>query len=309
MARTAAAKKVAKAASTGAAGKGFKLNRNLLFPGAMLLVVVLGIVLVLMARGQRSDNVFAGNQDWYSTYDFYECDSYLGVGYPATDPEADLPIEAQADRLIHVQPFHGNVTDATGTIGGFTAAVGVQFGDDAIELPDGRVLTEAAAACASPDGEGDPGAELRVLRWNSVDSPASVSFVEDLAQVRLNDNGQVVAFAMVHPDVDSTDIGLPDTGELRALLGLESAPLTDTDGGGGDDGGAAGSGDGGTDGGDTDSGDGDTDGGDTDSGDGGTDGGGIDTDGDADGGDGDTDGGGTDGGDTDEFEGPQPGGS
>ena len=221
MARTAAAKKVAKAASTGAAGKGFKVNRSLLFPGAMALVVIVGVVLVLLARDQRIDDAFDFNQHWYSTYDFYECDEYLDQTYLASDPEADLPIEAQGDGIIHVQPFHGNVTDLTGTVGAFLAVTQVPFTDDSIELPDGRVLAESDASCEAPDGDGEPGAELRVLRWNSVDSPAPVAFEEDLSRVSLNDNGQVVAFALVHPDVDSADIDQPDTTALRLQLGLD----------------------------------------------------------------------------------------
>ncbi len=221
MARSAAAKKVAKAASTGAAGKGFKVNRSLIFPGSMVLVLLVGVVLVLFARDKRSDDAFDFNQHWYSTYDFYECDGYLDQTYLASDPEADLPIEAQGDGLIHVQPFHGSVTSLTGTVGAFMATVGVQFTDGSIELPDERVLTEGGTECEPPDGDGETGAELRVLRWNSVDSPSPVSFVDDLSQVRLNDNGQVVAFALVHPDTDSADIPLPDTTALRLQLGLD----------------------------------------------------------------------------------------
>ena len=55
MARSAAAKKVAKAASTGAGGKGAGSERKVLFPAAMMLVALLGIVLVVVARDQRSD--------------------------------------------------------------------------------------------------------------------------------------------------------------------------------------------------------------------------------------------------------------
>ncbi len=245
MARSAAAKKVAKAASAGAASKGFKVNRSLIFPGAMVLVLLLGAVLVLFARDRRSDEAFDSNQHWYSTYDFYECDGYLDQTYLASGSETDLPIEAQGDGLIHVQPFHGSVTDLTGTVGAFMATVGVQFTDESIELPDERVLTEGGTECEPPEGNGDTGAELRVLRWNSVDSPSPVSFVDDLSRVRLNDNGQVVAFALVHPDVDSADIPLPDTTSLRLQLGLNllGPEPVDSDTGGDDDGNSDNSGD------------------------------------------------------------------
>ena len=54
MARSAAAKKVAKAASAGGSGRSFRPRRDILFPAAMLLVVLLGVVLILVARNERS---------------------------------------------------------------------------------------------------------------------------------------------------------------------------------------------------------------------------------------------------------------
>ncbi|HCB37515.1 MAG TPA: hypothetical protein DEP66_04795, partial [Acidimicrobiaceae bacterium] len=188
----------------------------------MLLVVLVGLALVLLARDRRTDNIITGNQHWYSSYDFYECDRYLGVFYPAAT-DADQAIVAEGDGLIHVQPFHGSATSATSSVGGFMAAAGVRITDSSLELPDGRVLRESDAVCAAPDGDGEPGAELRVLRWNNVDAPGAVVFVDDLAGVRLSDNGQVVGFALVHPDLDSADVPLPDTTALREKLDLEPA--------------------------------------------------------------------------------------
>lgn len=240
MARSAAAKKVAKAASAGGTGKGFQARRNLLFPAAMLLVVALGVVLILVARSERASNAPAGpprlGDHWHSLYAIYDCDDFLLDVYPNDINDAS-GIHTHGDGLIHIHPFHTGVTGQFATVGAFMREIEVEFDDTKIELPDGTILEESGDGCASPDPESDdpavaePGAELRIMRWETLQAEKALAFTDDLRDVRFLGDGQIFVFAFVHPSVDSADIPRPDDAFLRAYLNLppEDQPLTDDD--------------------------------------------------------------------------------
>ena len=166
MARSAAAKKVAKAASTGAGGKGAGSERKILFPAAMTLVALLGVVLIFVARGQRSDLAPAGDpgtdDHWHTAYDIYVCDE-LDPTVFANDSEDDRTgIHTHGDGLIHIHPFVSTVTGQYATLGAFFNENQTAFDDDSFELPNGNVVSEEDFTCA---GEST---EIRVLKWNQL---------------------------------------------------------------------------------------------------------------------------------------------
>ncbi|MDG1489018.1 MAG: hypothetical protein P8R36_01905, partial [Actinomycetota bacterium] len=109
MARSAAAKKVAKAASTGAGGKGALSDRNFLFPGAMVLVALLGIILIFVARDQRYDLAPQGDpttaNHWHSAYSVYVCDEISPSVYVNDSDDDRTGIHTHGDGLIHIHPF------------------------------------------------------------------------------------------------------------------------------------------------------------------------------------------------------------
>ncbi|WP_419944753.1 hypothetical protein [Candidatus Poriferisodalis sp.] len=238
MARSAAAKKVAKAASAGGGGRGFRTRRNLLFPTAMLLVVALGVVLILVARNERAANAPAGppriGDHWHSLYAIYDCDDFILDMYP-NDVDDSTGIHTHGDRLIHIHPFVSTVTGQFATVGAFMREIEFEFDDSRIELPNGTVLDESGEGCASPDPDSDdpdvaePAAELRVLRWETLQAEKALAFTEDLQDVRFLGDGQIFVFAFVHPSVDNADIPRPDDDFLRVYLNLppEDQPLID----------------------------------------------------------------------------------
>jgi len=121
MARSAAAKKVAKAASAGAGGKGAHAERSFLFPMAMVLVVALGVVLIFVARDQRTEIAPRGapllSDHWHSTFNLYVCDEISPTTYP-NDSEQDLTgLHTHGDGLIHIHPFVSTVSAQYATIG------------------------------------------------------------------------------------------------------------------------------------------------------------------------------------------------
>ena len=239
MARSAAAKKVAKAASAGSGGKGFRPRRDLLFPAAMLLVVLLGVALILVARSERSANAPAGpprlGDHWHSLYAIYDCDDFFDGVYP-NDVDDFSGIHTHGDGLIHIHPFHTGVTGQFATVGAFMREIEFEFDDSRIELPDRSVLDESGEGCASPDPDSDdpliaePAAELRVLRWETLQAAKALAFDEDLQGVRFLSDGQIFVFAFVHPSVDNADIPRPDDKFLRSYLNLppEDQPVADS---------------------------------------------------------------------------------
>jgi hypothetical protein len=235
MARSAAAKKVAKAASTGAGGKGVQQNRNVMFPVAMALVAVLGIALIFVARDRRAGNAPEGdtglNDHWHSAYNIYVCDEISPVAYPDDSDEDLTGIHSHGDGLMHIHPFVSTVSGQFATVGAFMREIEVEFDDSTLELPNGTILRESDFTCGTGDDAAP--AELRVLKWNTLDAETPIVFTEDLADVRLNENGQLFVFAMVDPSTEDDDIPRPDDAFLRDYIGqpAEDLPVSEPDAG------------------------------------------------------------------------------
>ena len=228
MARSAAAKKVAKAASTGAGGKGAQTERNFLFPAAIALVVVLGVVLIFVARDRRADDAPRGaptlQDHWHSAYNIYVCDEISPTSYPNDSANDETGLHTHGDGLIHIHPFVSTVSAQFATVGAFMDETEVEFDDETLTLPNGTVLRESEFSCG---GEGAANAELRILKWNTLAAETPIVFTENLADVRFNEDGQLFVFAMVDPETDDEDIPRPDDSFLRQYLGLppEQQPL------------------------------------------------------------------------------------
>ena len=225
MARSAAAKKVAKAASTGAGGKGAGSERKILFPAAMFLVALLGVALVFVARDQRADLAPAGapelDDHWHSAYGFYVCDELSPIYFPNDSDDDRTGIHTHGDGLIHIHPFVSTVTGQYATLGAFFSENQTEFNDDTVELPSEVVLSETDFDCAGEE------VEVRVLKWNTLAAEKPAVYTENLRDVRLNQDGQLFMFAVVAKSLDNEDIPRPDDTYLRQYLGLadEQRPL------------------------------------------------------------------------------------
>ena len=204
----------------------------------MLLVVALGVVLILVARNERSSNAPAGpprlGDHWHSLYAIYDCDEFIFDLYP-NDVDDQSGIHTHGDGLIHIHPFHTGVTGQFATVGAFMREIEVEMTDSRLELPDGTILDESGEGCASPDPNSDdpdvaePGAELRIMRWETLQAEKALAFTDDLRDVRFLGDGQIFVFAFVHPSIDNADVPRPDDAFLRAYLNLppEDQPLID----------------------------------------------------------------------------------
>ncbi len=238
MAKSSSAKKVHKAAAAGGGRSARRSDRSLMFPVAMAVVVLVGVVLVFLGRQERIGSHDSSapqiGDHFHSTYELYVCGEQVD---PIPNDSADdrTGIHTHGDSLIHIHPFATTVTGTGANLGAFFDEVQLQFDDDTLELPDGRILKSGETEC-SP---GQPGV-LKVYKWASVSAQAPLVFEDHLRQVRLDQNrpgeGQLFTIAFMPADTPVDEIPRPDDAYLREYIGLPPAdqPLDETpDGHGG----------------------------------------------------------------------------
>lgn len=227
MGRASSAKKVARAARAG--GKGAKVGRerSLLFPGSVALVVILGLALVVYARGtiDPAEAESPGIADhWHQAYGLYVCDEFLPVIQNQNDPNG---IHTHGDGVIHVHPGAAQQVARTGsdaTIEVFLNAAGASISDDRLDLPPGEgydpeSYVEGENTCGDEDGI------VQVAYWFSAantDQDPEI-FTDDLAGIQFTGDGAAYTIAFAP---EGADIPPPDTAselpELGAIDGGES---------------------------------------------------------------------------------------
>jgi hypothetical protein len=219
MGKASSAKKVARAARAGGRSAG-RQRRNLMFPGAIAAIVVLGVGLVLFAIGDRrsaADEPPILGDHWHAAYGIYVCDEFQP---PIPEFENTSGIHSHGDGVIHIHPFSSAGTGDNATLGAFLADTDVSLSNDELRVGD-QTWKEGDQTC------GDEGAEVVVAQWNNVQtnegSPAIVR--RDFDDIRFTENGQGYTIAFV-PE-GTTDIPRPPTAANLAELGAVD------DGGGG----------------------------------------------------------------------------
>lgn len=214
MGKASSNKKVARAAKAGGGRARAAGERNFVFPAALSLVVVLGLVLVIYARDTRSAEALeaplANVDHWHSSYGFYTCDSF----------EPDLPEfiapqnggnHTHGDGLIHVHPFATARSGENATLVNWIEDAGAVLGGGALEdgrlqIPGGAVYEEGEDTCEGLDG--DP--IVQVAFWESaqagVDGEDPVIVTEDFGDLRFLEDGQAFTIAFVP---EGTEIPIP----------------------------------------------------------------------------------------------------
>jgi hypothetical protein len=76
-------------------------------------------------------------------------------------------------------------------------------------------------------GDDEESAELRVLKWNTLNAETPTEYLTDLKDVRFNADGKLFTFAMVSPSTKSSDIPRPDDSYLKSYTTLpnEQQPI------------------------------------------------------------------------------------
>jgi len=221
MGKASSSKKVARAARAGGRVSGGQ-PRSLLFPGVILLIIVLGVSLVAYAYNDRTSQDTSGppqiNEDHFHTaYAVNVCGEFKD---PIPTFESAVGIHTHGDGVIHTHPFSQLGVGANATLGRFFA--------DARESPDnpqdveisdsklvylGETIEEGETEC---EGVDDP--VLRMAYWTDVettdaDPEITTGSFNDLL---LNETGSGVTIFYGDPDAD---IPRPESGANLAELG------------------------------------------------------------------------------------------
>ena len=189
-------------------------RRPLAFPVAVVAIIVIGTLLVLLARDSRIDadaqSPTAG-EHWHSAFGTYICDQF-GPNIPDDGPDR-LGIHSHADGLIHIHPFGGAGSGNDATLGKFFDQVGLEVTDDSWEVVNPAASPESAAAgdtCTTEDGETDA-TRVVLLVWppQAGDTTDPTVITSDYADVPLEEDGQSFVLALIPEDMDPEDVPLP----------------------------------------------------------------------------------------------------
>jgi len=212
MGKASSSKKVARAARAGGRTSGNK-QRNLLFPGVIGLIVLLGTGLIAFAANDRKSDAPEApivNQDhWHAAFGMYVCDEFQpNIG----TFESPIGIHTHDDGVIHIHPYSSGGAGENATLGAFIEGAGIELSDDELTVGD-ETWAEGDQQC------GDEDAELIVAQWKDVEStdekPALIQ--RDFDDIRFREDGEGYTIAFV-PE-GTTDIPKPESAAQLAELG------------------------------------------------------------------------------------------
>ena len=221
MGKASSSKKVARAARAGGRSSGSK-QRNLLFPGAIGVIVLLGSGLIAFAANERKSEADIApivNEDhWHAAFGVYICDEFQP---PVPEFESPIGIHTHADDVIHIHPFSSGGAGDNATLGAYLEGAGIELSDDELTIGD-ETWSEADDQC------GDEDAELVVAQWSDVQSndeePALIR--RDFDDIRFREDGEGFTIAFV-PE-GTTDIPKPESAAQLAELGAADGGPGDT---------------------------------------------------------------------------------
>ena len=182
-------------------------RRPMAFGAAVVAIVVVGIVLVLLARDARinvgGDKPRANQDKWYEAYGFYLCDDYQPN--PAR-PAEDTDISTLGNGVISIFPLSAETAGDNATFDKYFDALGMKVTDTSVTLPDGTVH-KAGDAC----GAGDKKTTKTVLKlfvWppQASDKTKPEVVTGDFSSVRFDQDRGAYALALVPESTDKIDL-------------------------------------------------------------------------------------------------------
>lgn len=195
--------------------------RRGLVPGATLTaIVVLGVTLVVFARGERDaeegEPPLLGDH-WHAAYGIYDCDTFL----PPVQGDMDrdrVGLHTHSDGLVHIEPRSSAVTGPNATFGRWTQQYGLELDEQRIRPPgsDGR---ERGDECAGKAGE------VRAVTWDGPNDDTPQVHAGDPDDIRLRDN-QLITVAFVARDMDTDDLPKPPSTAELPSRSADAEPTT-----------------------------------------------------------------------------------
>lgn len=224
MGKASSSKKVQRAARAAASSRGASERRELGFPLTVLAVVILGIVLVIAARGSRDEKVAprVGADHWHAAYAVYDCDTILPEFQSQFDPDG---IHSHQDGVIHIHPFNSSSSGEGAELEVFLEAMGATISAERITGPG--VDLQAGSTC-----NGEP-TVIQVARFNMLDldaGPIEV-FTSDLASINFLQNLEAftLANAPLGADIPPPPQDRLDNAQASSGVEISTGPLTDLD--------------------------------------------------------------------------------
>jgi hypothetical protein len=220
MGKASSSKKVARAARAGGRTAGNK-QRNLLFPGVIGAIMVLGVALVAFAANDRKSETDVPpvlGDHWHAAVGFYICDQFEP---DIAEFESRVGIHTHGDGVIHIHPSSAAGAGENATLGTFLEGAGVTLTDTELTMGD-KSWTEGDQKCGDEDGE------LVVAQWKDVQSsdekPALIR--RDFDSIRFREDGEGYTIAFV-PE-GTTDIPKPASAAQLQALGAADDPTATT---------------------------------------------------------------------------------
>lgn len=230
MGKASSSKKVSRAARAGG-GVSTGQPRSLLFPGVLLLIVVLGVSLVVYARNDRNSEDVGGvpqlGDHIHQAFGVNVCGEWKE---PVPEFESQVGIHTHGDGVLHIHPFSQLGVGANATVGRFLTDAADEGGLD-VKLTDtklvflGETTEEGETKC-----EGVENPELRMAYWEDVSDPEAEPIITtgDFNDRRLTDNGAGITIFFGDP---KADIPKPPAAEnLEALGAADGGQVPDESG-------------------------------------------------------------------------------
>ncbi len=212
-------------------------RRPLGYASLILVILIIGTVLVLLARDARQSaalahpNYLATPPDhWHSAIGIYICDHYLD---PLADAAGDaLGIHTHQDGLMHVHPFSLASSGKLAQLKLWFEDTALKVEDGKITMPDGKVYKNGDS-CGTGDKKTNK-TEIALFAWPpQADKDTKFTKVtKDVGEVRYTQDGQIFALALV-PKGEKPSALPPSVPKLKnptAAEGGTPAPVTVPDG-------------------------------------------------------------------------------
>ena len=223
MAPSSSAKKVARLASRGK-GKKVRFQGGSIFPIAVALVVLLGLLAIVYGRQSRPSDgsgvprVNDGtNTDahWHAAFGIYICDTFQPkitgtkeeTGIDSTGAQVllnekfkTLGVHSHGDGIVHYHPYSTKASGNRAKLGVFLDVYDIKLADTELVMPadqGGDKWSTKDTKCNNKDSD------LIVRVWDHFDKPAEFhDVVTDFNNIRITNDGMVFTVAFVPKGTD-----------------------------------------------------------------------------------------------------------
>ena len=187
------------------------------FPLIIGLVVLLGMVLVVLARQSREPPTAprVGQDHWHSAYGVWDCDRFLPAFTSQYDPHG---IHSHQDGVIHIHPFNSSAAGEKARLSVFLESMGANVDSYEISGPGIGVL-EAGTDC-----NGEP-TVIRVARFDLANPEAGPveEYISDFDDIVLLSDGE--AFTIARAPISAV-LPIPPQERLLAAAGASFQQLS-----------------------------------------------------------------------------------